>query len=120
MIVAAGALERQAEHRRADGVHAIDDVFGAELLFDAAAFVGLPVQPVERGGDPLFARGIRQQIARELPGEEITVRQVLIERRDDPVAICRHIALEVVLVSVGVRVAGEIEPIHRHALAVGR
>ena len=56
VVVAARALERQAEHRGAERVHAIGDVLGAELLFDAAAFVGLPVQAVERRRDALLAR----------------------------------------------------------------
>ena len=76
MIVAAGALERQPEHRRAERVDAVGDVLGAELLFDAAAFVGLAVQPVEGRGDPLVARGVRQEIAGQLPGQELVVGQV--------------------------------------------
>src|SRR6185503_9023289 len=46
VIVAAGALEGQPQHRRAERVHAIRDVFLAELLLDAAALVRLPVQAV--------------------------------------------------------------------------
>ena len=54
VIVAAGALERQPEERGAEGLHAVGDVFDAELLLDAAAFVRLPVQAVEGGGEPLL------------------------------------------------------------------
>ena len=96
------------------------DVLGAKLLLDAAALVGLPVQPVERGRDPLLARRVGQQIAGELPGEELVVGQVVVERADDPVAIRRHVALDVGLVAVRVGVAREVEPVHRHPLAVGR
>ena len=120
VVVTARALERQAEHRGAEGVDAVEDVLGAELLLDAAAFVGLAVQAVERRGDALVARRVGQEIARELPEEELVVGQVLVEGADDPVAIRRHVAIEVGLVAVGVGVAGKIEPVHRHALAVGR
>ena len=61
-----------------------------------------------------------QEIAGELPEKELIVGQVLIEGADDPVAVGRHVAIEVGLVAVGVGVAGEIEPVHRHALAVSR
>ncbi len=43
---------------------------------------------------------------------------VAIERGDDPVAPGPHGAGEVVLKAVGVGVAGAVEPVHRHALAV--
>src|SRR2546429_4462928 len=48
VIVATRAADGQAEHRRADGVHAVGAVFGAELLVNAAALVGLAVQPDQR------------------------------------------------------------------------
>ncbi len=120
VVVAAGALERQAQHRRAERVDAIRDVFLAELLLDAAAFVRLAVQAVERGRQALLVGRVRQQIAGQLPGEETVVGQVLREGADDPVAPRRHVALDVGLVAVGIGVAREIEPVHRHALAVGR
>ncbi len=120
VVVAARALHREAEHRGPERVHAIDDVLGAELLFDAAALVRLPVQSIEGRGDTLLARGGRQEIAGELPGEELIVRQVVVERADDPVAIRRHVAVDVGLVAVRVGVSREIEPVHRHPLAVRR
>ena len=118
--MAAGALHGEAEHRGPERVHAIDDVLGAELFFDAAALVRLPVQSIEGRGDPLFARGGRQEIAGELPGEELIVRQVVVERADDPVAIGRHVAVDVGLIAIRVGVSREVEPVHRHPLAVGR
>jgi hypothetical protein len=63
VVVTAGALERQAEHRGTEGVDTVRNVLDAELLFDAAALVRLPVQPVERGGYALVTRGRGQQVA---------------------------------------------------------
>jgi hypothetical protein len=120
VVVAAGALEGQSQHRRADGVHPIGDVLLAELLLDAAAFVRLPVQPVEGGGQALLVGGIRQQVAGQLPGQEPIVGKVPGERANHPVAPRRHVAFDVGLIAVGVGVAREVEPVHRHALAVGR
>ena len=67
MIVATGAFHREPEHGGAASIHAINRVFGAKLFINAAAFVGLAMETIERGGDALFARGIRQQVAGELP-----------------------------------------------------
>ena len=47
-------------------------------------------------------------------------RLVAVEGRDHPVAPGPHRAGEVVLVAVGVGVAGHVEPVHRHPLAVAR
>ena len=43
-----------------------------------------------------------------------------VERVDDPVAPRPHVALGVGLVAVGVGVAGRVEPVERHPLAVAR
>ena len=52
--------------------------------------------------------------------DELVERQVAVEGGDHPVAPGPHGAGEVVLVAVGVGVAGAVEPVHRHALAVVR
>src|SRR5690242_16297660 len=54
VVVAARAFDRQPEHGGPERVDAIDDVFGAELLVDAAALVGLAMEAIERGGDALL------------------------------------------------------------------
>jgi hypothetical protein len=78
------------------------------------------VQAVEGGGDLLLAAGVGQQVAGQLPGQELIVGKVAIERGDDPVAIRRHVSLDIRLVAIGVRIPRQVQPVHRHALAVGR
>ena len=57
--VALGALDRQAEHALADGVHAVEHRLHAELLgVDAAFFVDHRVAQ-EAGGDALVLRRVR-------------------------------------------------------------
>ena len=74
---------------------------------------------VERGGENLVARGIVEQVAGELPGEELVVRQIVVERAHDPVAV-RPLRVELVgLVAVGVGVAGGVEPGDGHVFAEG-
>ena len=66
MVVAAAALQRQPEHGRAEGVHAVSHVLDPPFLDDRAAFVVEAMDAIERGGEPLIGGGVRQQIAREL------------------------------------------------------
>ena len=87
------------------------------LLGDRAAFVRQAMQPIERGGENLIAVGVRQQVAGQLPGEELVVRQIVVERAHDPIAI-RPLRVELVgLVAVRVGVAGRVEPGDGHVLA---
>ena len=74
MVVATGALEREAKHRRAEGVISIGDVLNAKLFRHTAALDLLRMQPVERGGQPLVVGRVGQQVAGELPREKIVVR----------------------------------------------
>ena len=62
-------------------------------------------------------RGPGQQVAGQLPGDELVVRQIGVEGLDDPVAPGPHGAIDVGLVAVGVGVAGQVEPVDGHALA---
>ncbi len=78
------------------------------------------MQPIEGGRDALLARRVRQEITGELPDQELIVGKISVEGSNHPVAVRRHVALDVGLIAVGVGVAGEIEPIHRHPLAIGR
>ncbi len=120
VTVASGALEGQAEERRREGVGPVGDVLDAELLLDAASLVGLAVVAVERRGEDLGAGGRREQVAGQLPGDEPVVRQIVVERPDDPVAPRPHGAIDVGLVSVRVGVSGQVEPVDGHPLAEPR
>ena len=65
-------------------------------------------------------RGARQEVAGDLVDHEAVERLVAVEGGDDPVAPGPHGPGEVVLKAVGVGVAGAVEPVHRHPLAVVR
>ena len=118
MVVTARAFERQPEKGRAHRVDAVDDVGDAKLLGDDPALFVLHVQPIERRRQALLLRRIGQQIARQLPADELPIRQVAIERRDDPVAIRVDRPVAVHLIPVRVGVPGDIEPVDRHPLAI--
>ena len=119
VVVAAAAFEGEAEEGGAVGGDAVVDVFDAEFFFDAAAFVGLAVETVEGGGDALVAGGVIEEIAGDLPCDELVVGEIVIEGADDPVAPWPDIAVAVGLVAEGIGVACDVAPVGGHAFAVG-
>jgi hypothetical protein len=60
VVVATRAFHGQPEKRATERVDAVGIVFDTELFVHAAAFVGLTMQAVERGGDFLVLRGVWQ------------------------------------------------------------
>ena len=120
VIVAAGAAQRQAEPDRRRRLHPVDRVLDEELVDDDAAFAVLAVVAVEGGGDALLARCAGQHVAGKLLDRELVERHVRVVGVDHPVAPAPHRPLAVGLVAVRVRVAGGVEPLHRHPLAVAR
>ena len=77
VAVALRTLNRQAQHSLADGVHAVEHRFHAELLgIDAALLVDHRV-PQEARRHELVLRGLGQQVAGDLLDEELVVRHVL-------------------------------------------
>ena len=58
VIVAATALEGEAEEGGAEGGHAVVDVIDAVFLLDGAALGFLWVEAVEGGGEDLFLGGV--------------------------------------------------------------
>ena len=118
MVVAPGAAEGQAQPGQAGGLDAVDHGLDPPFLGDRAALAGQPVVPVEAGGDELVAVRLGQEVAGDLLDGELIERQVPVERADHPVAPGGHVAAAVGLVAVAVGVSGEVEPGHRHPLAV--
>ena len=67
MVVAAGALERQTQHRRAEGMIAVGNILDSKLLRNAASLDLLRVQSVKGRRQPLVVGGVGQQVAGQLP-----------------------------------------------------
>ena len=119
VVVAAGALHRQTKEGAGGRVNAVGIVLHAKLLIHAAPFVGLAMVPVEGRGQPLLAARTRQQVARDLPDDEVIEAHVAVEGADHPVAPRPHVVRAVGLIAVRVRVARHVQPLHRHPFAVG-
>ncbi len=120
VVMADGAAGREAHpdlHRRGG---AVDRVAIGPLLGDAAALARGDIAAIESRGNELLAGRVGEQIARELPAGEFVKRQVRIKRLHDPVAVGPHGALVVEMKSVGVGIAGKVEPVTGHVLTVSR
>ena len=120
VVVALGAVGRQAEVDPAHRLDAVGGVVGEVLLDDRAALVGRHVAALQARGDQLGFGRVRQEVAGELFDREGVEGLVAIEGLDHPVTVGPHRALRVALEAVGVGVAGEVEPLHRHVLTVVR
>ena len=120
VIVADGALPRETQPHVGERGRAIDRIAEEELVVDRAPLARRDVAPREAGGRPLVARGVRQEVARDLLDGEPVEGHVGVEGAHDPVAVGPHLPLVVEMEAVRVGVAGGIEPVPGHLLAVMR
>ena len=118
MVVAFRALHGEAKPRGAEGADAVGDVFDAVFFLDDAALGIDDVVAREAGGDALLEGGLRQEIARDLFGDEAIVGEIGVEGVDHPVAPAPHRARRVVVEAVGVGVARGVEPLDGLPFAV--
>ena len=117
VIVALRAAHGDAHPRRGSGVEAVHHVLGAVFLINDATFIVGHVVALETGGHQLIARGVRQQIARQLFDGELVKRQVVVERFNNPVAPKPGLARVIAEVAIGIGIAGHVQPVDGHAFA---
>ncbi len=120
MIVAMGAFQGHAQQSLPEEVSPVGDIAAPVFLGDDAAFLRDLVIAVEGRREDLFAGGIGQQVAGQLPGDKLVVRQVPVEGIDDPVAPGPLGAVAIVLITVRIGVAGEVQPMNGHLLPISR
>ena len=120
MVVALRALNGEAENGAADGVHAVEHGFHAELFgIDTAFFVDMRIAE-KAGGDYVRLRVIGKEVAGDLVNDEAVIRQVLVERLNDPIAIEPDFARLVFFVAIGIGVVRGVEPVAGPHFAVVR
>ena len=118
--VALRAVQRESEPRGADGGNPILHRLYAIFLGVTAAFVVDLGVAVEARRDLLLQRRVRQQISGELIDRELVEGLVAIVGVDDPFAVGPDGAGEIDLITIGIRVARQIQPAARHVFAVMR
>ena len=120
VTVTASTLGGEPQKCGSEGVHPVGHVLDPEFLFDAAALIGLTMQSIERRRQALVGGRVGEQITCQLPGHEIVVGKVLIERPDDPVPVRPHRPINVALIAVRIRETSQVQPGGGHSLAEGR
>ena len=73
---------------------------------------------LKAGGEDLVLGGIGKQVPGDLLGDELVVGKVLLKSPDDPVAPRPDIAVAVLLVTIGVGIAGDVQPLGGHSFGV--
>ena len=114
--VALGALRREPQHRLAQAVDAVEHLDHPEFLRDDRSLLVYHAVAEEAGGHDLLLRRVGQKVASDLLHHELVVGHVAVDRGDDPVTPGPHLATKVLLVTVCVGVAGEVEPVPRPLL----
>ena len=110
MGVALGAGRGQAEPGCACGAHPIDHRQIPKLKRVDAAFLVDHRVAMEAGGDDVIDRRFRQHVAGDLPNRKRVEGHVVVERPDHPVAVGPDLAGPILLVAVGIGIAGKIQP----------
>jgi hypothetical protein len=118
VVVALRAAKRAAKPRGRHAAHPLGAVFREILLRLRTAFAGHHVEPVVAGRDALLDRRVGQEIAGELLGRELIEALVGVEGVDHVIAIREDALVLIAVKTHRVREARDIEPPHRHALAV--
>ena len=118
MVVALRAAGRQPEPRRSHRADPIAHGFCEVFLRLRSAFSGDEIEAEKSRGDALLVGGVRQQVAGELLGGELVEGLVLVERVDDVIPVGKNPQVLVAMITDGVGEADDVEPRHRHPLAI--
>ena len=120
VLMALGTTDGEAHPHGPRGVGAIPDRFDPKLLRVGPAFLVDERVPMKTRGDELLRGGVRQQIAGELLVRKLIERQIAVEGIDHPIAVFPDAPRAVDREPVGVRIAGEIQPMPAPAFAILR
>ncbi len=122
VVVASGAAEGESEKGAADGVDPFLPFFGDgdadDLGRELQFFPIAGAEADETEGGVVLRPGIGEKVVGELADHKLIVGEVVVEGRDDPVAVEKRRALGIQPRFGDVGVAGEVEPVPSPALAV--
>ena len=118
MIVASGAGNCQSEENGSQGINPIRDVFGLPFFGNGSGFGIDTMIAAESSGDLLVQGGIGKHVACELIRDESVVRKIVVESADQPIPPDPLIAVAVILIAIGIGVAGGLQPRGSHVFAI--
>ena len=110
VIVALGTFHGESQPNRTRGGDAIVQDVGAEFFHLRSSGEIDGNIAVESRCHKLAGRGIGKQVARQLFDGELVKRHVVVQGANDPVAIRPHRPQVIVLITIGIRISGQIEP----------
>ena len=113
-------FDKEPQPHGRGGLDSVDGVLDAVLLVDHPTLIRRAVVSVETRRDSLSQCCVGDQVSRDLLDRKLIERLIRVVGSDDPISPGPHVAMAVGVVDAGVSVAGEIEPHHRHTLAVVR
>ncbi len=117
MCMTLSATQRKPQPCGGRRIHPIHNRMKTKLQrINAAFFIDHGVA-MKTSGDPLRARGVGQHVAGELFDGELIKWQVAVNRLDHPITPRPDGARAILFIAVGIRVAREVQPRHRPALA---
>ena len=119
VIMTPGAGQGHAQPDLAGGNDPVHHILGAVLLIDDASLDRDPVVSIETRSEALLVGSLRQQIPGQLFDGELIEGLVAVVGVDHPVTPDPVLTLGVVLVAIGVSVAGEVKPMPSQVLPVG-
>ena len=112
MGVALGATHGQSQPDAAGGIQPVNHGLDPELLLVGPSFSAREGVAMKTGRDLLLDAGVLQQIARQLLAGKAVEREIPVEGPDDPVPIPPGKRTNsILLVSIAVSVAREIQPV---------
>ena len=118
VIVTSGAAHGQPEPNRRSGLDAIDHVFDEKFWGQGTALRILPVISIESRSENLEFGCIGKHVTGELFDGELIKRHVLMKSLNHPVPPGPIFAFRIILVTIGVGIAGGIEPAKSLAFGV--
>ena len=120
MLVTASAADRHTQKRLAGGAHDVIEVI-IPGQWPISRFIVPNTQSVIAGGSDAGCIPIRQLIARQLLHEKAVIGLVFVEGVDDIIAVFPHeILAAITLISIGLSIAHQIQPVPPPFLAVLR
>ena len=118
VVVALSASDGEAQPVGGGGIDAVEESDVTLFLGDGATFAVEEVIAIEGSCDALLGGGCGEQIAGELFDRKLIEGLIRVEGLDHPVAPNPLEGVAVLLIAVGISVAGGIEPRQRHAFAI--